>query len=314
MDIKLQTTGEKLKKILHIGGFTQNTLAIKMGVSFPTINSWLHNKSQPRDNFLEKIDILLSELEVKNEINKSGLKNKIDNILNKSKSIKNIFEANLFKRKDLFEDMLVKLTYHSDGIEGSTLTIRETASIILENINIKNKTLIEQIEAKNHKSALLYLFSYIQEKKEINEEFLLKLHQILMNSIIDNAGSYRYHPVRIVGSKTITANYLKVPYLIKELFTEFKNSKIDIITRASIFHSKFEAIHPFSDGNGRVGRLILNAMLLTHNIFPSMINKDRKIIYYNCLDKAFIDNDFDHITKFITESIEESYEEFGEQN
>lgn len=305
------TTQEKLLKIIHIGGFTQNSLSIELGVSFPTINSWINERSIPRDEAMHKIDALLSKLEAKNKINTNELKLKIDNILNKAKSSSNIFESDLFTRKDLYEDLLVKLTYHSDGIEGSTLTLRETASIILENINITNKTLIEQMEAKNHKSALVYLFEYIKEGKEINESLLKRLHEILMNGILDNAGSYRYHPVRIVGSQTITANYLKVPELIQNLFSEMNGSEDDTLTKASIFHSKFEIIHPFPDGNGRVGRLLMNAMLIKENIIPVIVDKKKKNIYYNCLDKAFTDNDFDHMINFIADSVNNTYEEFA---
>ena len=304
------TTREKLIKIMHIGGYTQNSLSIELGVSFPTINSWINEKSIPRDEAMAKIDTLLLKLETKNKINTNELKLKIDNILNKAKSSPNIFESDLFTRKDLYEDLLVKLTYHSDGIEGSTLTLRETASVILENINIANKTLIEQIEAKNHKSALVYLFEYIKEGKEINENLLKRLHEILMNGILDNAGAYRFHPVRIVGSQTITANYLKIPELIQELFLEINSSTKDMVTKASIFHSKFEIIHPFPDGNGRVGRLLLNAMLIKENIIPVIIDKKKKNIYYNCLDTSFTDNDFDHMISFVADSIETTYKEF----
>lgn len=303
---------EKLLSIMKFGGFTQNSLSRELGVSFPTVNSWIHNKSIPRSLVTEKIDNLLAKLEAKNTIDKQALTLKIDSILNKAKKSKNIFQSELFTRKDLYEDLLVKLTYHSDGIEGSTLTLRETASIILENINIKEKTLIEQIEAKNHKSALVYVFTYIQQGGEIDETLLKRLHEILMNGVLDTAGSYRYHPVRTVGSQTITANYLKIPELVSNLFTEIKNTDLDAVTLASIFHAKFEIIHPFPDGNGRVGRLMLNAMLLKKNIIPVIINKEKKHMYYNCLDKAFVDNDFNHIANFVVDSIEKTYTEFEE--
>jgi Fic family protein len=306
------TTQEKLLKIMKFGGFTQNSLSRELGVSFPTVNSWIHNKSTPRSEVVVKIGDLLAKLEAKNIIDKQTLTLKIDSILNKAKKSNNIFNSELFARKDLYEDLLVKLTYHSDGIEGSTLTLRETASIILENINIKEKTLIEQIEAKNHKSALVYLFTHIQQGGEIDENLLKRLHEILMNGILDTAGAYRYRPVRIVGSQTITANYLKIPELVSNLFTEIKKKDFDVITQASIFHAKFEIIHPFPDGNGRVGRLMLNAMLLKANIIPVIINKEKKHMYYNCLDKAFADNDFNHITNFVVDSIEKTYTEFIE--
>jgi Fic family protein len=301
---------EKLLKIMKFGGFTQNSLSRELGVSFPTVNSWIHNKSTPRSEVTEKINNLLAKLEAKNIVDKQALTLKIDNVLNKAKKSNNIFNSELFTRKDLYEDLLVKLTYHSDGIEGSTLTLRETASIILENLNIKEKTLIEQIEAKNHKSALVYVFTHIQQGGDIDETLLKRLHEILMNGILDTAGSYRYHPVRIVGSQTITANYLKIPELISNLFAEIKNTDLDAITQASVFHAKFEIIHPFPDGNGRVGRLILNAMLLKKNIIPVIIDKRKKSVYYNCLDKAFADGDFDYLINFIAESIEDTYTEF----
>jgi Fic family protein len=304
-----KNTQEKLEEIMQMGGLTQVSLAQKLGVSFPTINSWLHEKSFPRDTASKKIDILLEEYTSKNMVNAKALKIKIDSILNKA----NIYQNNLdtlFERRDLYEDMISKLTYHSDGIEGSTLTLKETASIIFKNINIPNKNLIEQIEAKNHKSALIYLFEHMKSKYVVDESLLKRLHEILMNSILDNAGAYRYHPVRIVGSKTITANYMKIPDLMKELFKEFECSELDVISKASIFHGKFETIHPFPDGNGRVGRLILNAMLIKENIIPVIINQQKKYQYYSCLEKGFETDEYEHLIDFITNSINDTYAEF----
>ena len=158
-------------------------------------------------------------------------------------------------------------------------------------------------KTKNHQAALQYLFAYSKDRKKINEGLILKLHSILMNGIRDDAGVYRNHGVRIVGSNLPTANYLKVPILMKDIVKNISQEKKDFVAHASNIHARFEQIHPFSDGNGRIGRLVLVAMLLQKNIAPATIKQENKRLYYTCLRRAQLNDDFTQLEDFICDAI-----------
>src|SRR3989338_6716639 len=157
---------------------------------------------------------------------------------------------------DIRDQFILKLTNHSNSIEGSTLSEPDTAAVLFGNVALPNKSLTEQLEAKNHQTALNYLFEHIAKKERVDEYLVLKLHSILMNGVRPDAGVYRNHAVRITGVNLPTANYMSVPKLIPEVMARITEKTKDIISLSAGVHSKFEQIHPFGDGNGRVGTLI----------------------------------------------------------
>jgi len=302
---------EKLKIILQLSGYSQNTLARELWVSFPTLNSWLHEKSQPRKKAVERIDVYYLNITGQNRISDSEIQAKKDIVVLKSNDYPSVLNY-IVSRQDIYEQMIVSLTYNTNSIEGSTLSENETAQILLENRTVASKTLVEQLEAKNHQSALVYLFKYLQrDNNQINEMLILKLHSILMNSIQSDAGCYRQHGVRILGSEVITANYLKVADLMKQLSQDIEWNIDDIIQHASYVHAQFEKIHPFSDGNGRVGRLLLHAMLLKYNLPPAHIKQETKQKYYTVLARAQTKQDTSLLEDFILDSIINSFKVFN---
>jgi len=201
------------------------------------------------------------------------------------------------------------LTYHTNKIEGSTLTENETKAILFDNIALSNKSMIEQLEAKNHQTAWQYLLNYFLEDRQhrINETLILKLHSILMNDIKSDAGLYRKHAVRIIGTYVPTANYLKVPQLMKQVVEDINRPGKKIINHLADIHSRFEQIHPFSDGNGRIGRLILQAMLLRKNLPPAIIKQNKKRFYGFCLKKSQLQGDLIPLEAFICDAILEGF-------
>jgi len=124
-----------------------------------------------------------------------------------------------------------------------------------------------------------------------------------MNGIKSDAGSYRNHGVRIVGTYVPTANYLKVSKLMKEIIKDISHKNSDAIAHTANIHSLFEKIHPFSDGNGRIGRLLMNAMLLRNNLPPAIVKQKNKRIYNSCLRKAQLKEDFFPLEDFLCDSV-----------
>jgi len=293
---------DKLKIIQDVSGLTQTEIAAKIGVSFVAFNNWWNEKSLPRKKQEKIVDDLYKEYTGQNIIPETILGAKKGLIIEKSKKYKNILSV-ILKNADIYDQFLLLLTYNSNKIEGSTLSEDETADIMFSNKSIPSKSIIEQLEVKNHQAALQFLFQYLKNAKKIDEKLILKLHSILMNGIRDDAGFYRRHGVRIVGSNVPTANFLKVPFLMKGIIKDINKKRDDVVAHVSNIHARFEKIHPFSDGNGRIGRLILAAMLLMGNIAPAVIKQEEKRLYYACLRRAQLKDDFTQLEDFICDAI-----------
>ncbi len=229
-------------------------------------------------------------------------------------SIENIrmrFDAYLKKggksgSENFNEWFFTELTYNSNAIEGTSLSLRETSMIINEGIVPKNVSLREVNEAVNHKKALDFLLNY---DGEVNENFILKLHSIILKNIDDeNAGRYRKVPVFIVGSDVKLPHHSGVPQLMAELIKWYKMNKKSMhpFELAAIFSMKFVFIHPFVDGNGRCSRLLMN-YILKKNRYPeiNIYVKDRNN-YLKAVRKAN-DKDYSMITDFLFKTLKKNY-------
>lgn len=307
------TVRQKLEVIRKILGLTQTRLAEKLGVSFATFNSWWNGKSTPRLKTQAVIDDLFLEVTGQKTIPLDQLFIKKKAIERKSSEHKNVI-SEILENPDIRNEFILKLTYHSNSIEGSTLTEPDTAAVLFDNTALPDKSLAEQLEAKNHQAALNYLFDCITQKRKIDEEMILKLHSILMNGVRPDAGRYRQHAVRIVGVNLPTANYLRVPDLMKEIVADIQKGSDDIINFSSTIHSRFEQIHPFSDGNGRVGRLLMSAMILNKNIAPAIIRQEQKQLYYTYLYKSQIKNDISQLEDFICDAVMDGFKILERKN
>lgn len=208
---------------------------------------------------------------------------KKDVVGQKSREHENVLQE-ILNNPDIRDQFILKLTYHSNSIEGSTLTEPDTAAILFDNVALPDKSLVEQLEAKNHQTALNYLFGHLSKGEKIDEDLILKLHGVLMNGLRPDAGSYRNHGVKITGVNLPTANHMSVRKLMGEVLTRATEKTKDIINLSAAVHAKFEQIHPFSDGNGRIGRLVMNAMLLHTNVAPAIVRQEKN----NCTTLIFI--------------------------
>ncbi len=298
----------KLQVIKKLSGLSQEKLAREFSVSFATFNSWINGRSTPREKVLKKIEELYLEYTGQKIIPADELAIKKQDVKNKVRFYTDVLK-HILDNPDIHDEFVLALTYNSNSIEGSTLTEAETDAILFRDAVIPDKTLIEHLEAKNHQTALSHLFQYMKESTPalIDEELVLTLHGILMNSIRPDAGNYRSHGVRIVGSGVPTANYVKIPILMSRLFDDIKKTKEDEISSIAAIHSRFEQIHPFSDGNGRVGRLLIHAMALRENLSPAVIKQEKKQLYYTYLNKAQQTGDTSLLEDFICDAMLEGF-------
>ncbi len=153
--------------------------------------------------------------------------------------------------KSLKESINLEWTYNSNGIEGNTLTLRET-QVVLEGITVGGKSLKEHLEAINHEQAILFLDDLIKDKEPISEWNIKNIHGLVLKKIDDdNAGKYRHENVKIKGITYIPPDYLIVSELIENLVLNYENwDKYHPIIKAALLHGELVKIHPFVDGNG----------------------------------------------------------------
>ena len=198
------------------------------------------------------------------------------------------------------EYFITHLTYNSNAIEGSTLTLSNVDDVLNENIIPKNTTKNEFYEARNSKDAIKFIEEYVGD---LNESFIKQIHKILMKDILDEAGNYRNVQVYIRGTTFIPPNPKNVNIKMKSLVNWYHTNKTQYhpLELAAIIHTDFETIHPFVDGNGRVGRLLINYILLKNNIPQIIIEVKNRRKYLNLL-KVFQTskkNNYDNIINFL---------------
>lgn len=188
----------------------------------------------------------------------------------------------------LRNNLIIEWTYNSNAIEGNTLTLSET-KVVLEGITIGGKSVVEHLEAINHRDAILFLESIVDRQEEISEWNIRNLHQIILKDIDNlNAGKYRMENVLIGGAKHLPPDYLVVPVQMQKLVYEANREWIHYhpVVRAALLHGEFVKIHPFIDGNGRTARLLLNLVLMSNGYPPIVIKKESRLAYYEALDTA----------------------------
>lgn len=300
------TPKQKLQLLLKLSGLTQAQLANRLGVTFVALNRWMNDKAVPRPKALEKIDDLYKEYSGEKQVPESVLVAKQGIIRENQKTHPRVLKE-IMDNPDIRDQFYLSLTYHSNRIEGSTLSEGETAAIMFQGAALPNKNIIEQLEVKNHQAALGYLFNYLEDGGRIDETLVMKLHGILLNAIRPDAGGYRNHGVRIAGANIPTANYVKVPDLMKVLIVAVNKGAEDAVRHIASVHARFEAIHPFSDGNGRIGRLLMHAMALRENLPPPVILQEKRRLYIAYLNKAQTKDDLTLLEDFICDAILEGY-------
>lgn len=211
----------------------------------------------------------------------------------------------------LRDAFMVDFTYNSNAIEGNTLTLKETA-MVLEGMTIDRKPLKEHLEAVGHRDAFLYIEDIAQNKTKLSEIEIKAIHSLVLMDRPEDKGVYRRIPVAIAGAYAAPAQ----PHLIEPkmagLLAENEKRKKNMhpIERIALFHLEFEGIHPFIDGNGRTGRLILNLELI-RNGYPAVNVKftDRKR-YYDAFDAFYRDGKSDEMVLLIAGYVNERLDRY----
>ena len=211
--------------------------------------------------------------------------------------------------RNLREDLIVRWTYHSNAIEGNTLTLQET-KVALEGITIGGKSLREHLEAVNHRNAILLLEDLVQKNEPLTEWSLKSLHQLILRGIDDdNAGRYRTVNVRIAGAEPLPPDHLQVPQLMERFsaWCQTEAMALHPVERAARVHSDFVKIHPFSDGNGRTSRLLMNLELMKAGYPPAVLPVDLRLAYYTALDADHVRGEKDDFVHMVARIVKEAF-------
>ncbi|MCA8306833.1 Fic family protein [Burkholderia seminalis] len=211
----------------------------------------------------------------------------------------------------LREKLLLEWTYHSNAIEGNTLTLRET-KVVLEGITVGGKSLREHFEATNHRDAIIYVEDIVSKAEALSEWQIRNIHSLVLKGIdAEEAGRYRRENVVIAGASTTPPDFMHLPAEMATLVAWYEGAgDMHPVERATELHTRFVKIHPFIDGNGRTGRLLLNFELMKAGYPPAIIRKDDRLAYYDSLDKACLSDDYDDIVCLVAESVKRSLDTY----
>jgi len=221
-----------------------------------------------------------------NEIYKEKWHKTLDSI--KSGFFKDIKATPPSDRKKELESFMVRFTYDTQRIEGSKLTLRETANLLERGITPKEKSVRDVKEAEAHKEIFYEMLDY---KKDLSMDIMLHWHRKMFSSTkIDIAGRIRTHGIAISGSRFIPPSPVEINPMLEDFFKWYSKNKDNMhpVELAALVHLKFVTIHPFGDGNGRISRLIMNFVLSRDNYPMLDIPYTNRTSYYNALERSQI--------------------------
>lgn len=187
-------------------------------------------------------------------------------------------------KQEFLHHFIIEFTFNTTSIEGNTITLREAAQLLIEHLTPKNKSLREIYDIQNTENVFLKL---LEKPLELTHERIIELHRDLMQNI-DLRGGYRTTEIHVIHSRfaATPAQYIKTDMgLLLQWYHKHKKILHPLVL-ATLFHHKFEKIHPFFDGNGRTGRILMNAILLKEKYPPLIIQKKHRELYLEALQKA----------------------------
>ncbi len=211
----------------------------------------------------------------------------------------------------LREEFMVEFTYNSNAIEGNTLTLKETA-MALEGITVDKKPLKDHMEAIGHRDAFLFVQDIAMKEIPLSESVIKQIHSLVLIDRPDDRGVFRRIPVRIMGAYTEPVQPYRIEPELNALLTknEERKFKMGTIERIARFHLEFEGIHPFVDGNGRTGRLILNLDLIRNGYPPINVKFTDRKKYYDAFDEYYRNGNADRMIGLVAGYVNERLEEY----
>jgi Fic family protein len=204
----------------------------------------------------------------------------------------------------------VDLTYSSNAIEGNTLTLRETAELIEHGITVGGKPLRDHLEAVDHYEAVLWMRDLATKATAVDETIVRELHRrIVARSQPEIGGVYSTLPRRIAGSPAVFPNAAKIPQLMKDYGVWLSQGAVEAAT-AFEAHFRLVAIHPFSDGNGRAARLLMNLLLLRQGYPPVAVRPEDRKTYLDTLEHASTRSDVEPFQNFMHQRLDVTLGEY----
>ena len=210
--------------------------------------------------------------------------------------------------QEYFDDLMVRMAHHSTAIEGNTLTQGETKSVLIDGYVPRAIELRELNEVLNYKSFTKHMIADLQAAREVTTEYIKEIHGILCHEAIESVpGRFKTQPNMVIGADFIPSPPYRVPMDMENWVQDLKvqldyaKTEKDVVAAVCRQHFAFERIHPFSDGNGRVGRALLVYSCLQSGIVPIVIPVSQKKLYINYLNNM----DLDGLVAFSLELMEE---------
>lgn len=233
---------------------------------------------------------------------------KVEKLKNELDSLRPLTQGEV---KRLNEEFMVDFTYHSNAIEGNTLTLSET-SMVLQGVTIDQKPLKDHMEAIGHKDAFYFVLDLVKNNQKLTESVIKQIHSLVLVGEPQDKGVYRRIPVQIMGSSHIPPQPYLVPKQMDQLLLDLKKwqKNKSVIEQVAMLHLQFESTHPFIDGNGRTGRLLNNLILMQNGYPPINIKFSDRKKYYECFESYHKTNTPTEMINLICNLLEERMKEY----
>lgn len=209
----------------------------------------------------------------------------------------------------LSEQFAVEYTYNSNAIEGNTLTLRET-DLVLRGLTIDKKPLKDHLEVVGHKEAFDFVRELVKDNIPLSESVIKQIHYLVLADKRENRGVYRKVPVKIMGAHHDSVQPYLIQQKMEQLLEDYKNNTEHVILKFARFHIEFEAIHPFIDGNGRTGRLLVNLELMRAGFLPIDIKYSDRLAYYNAFDEYHLKHNLGAMAKLFASYVKERLDSY----
>lgn len=205
----------------------------------------------------------------------------------------------------LHAEMRLLHTYNSNAIEGNTLTLSDTKLVIDEGITVGGKTLREHLEATNNAQGYDLIVRLARDRVPISHVTIQQIHEVVTRGILESAGRYRTRNVRITGAICSPPDWKHIVREMDDMIGEVTRAERPVVAMTAYLHHRFVAIHPFTDGNGRVARLIGNLYLIQNGYPPIVLDQKNRQVYYRALRDADGGN-LAPFTRFIARAVSDA--------